>query len=214
MSDLTTVADLSTAAGTLVLAVATFSSVRASQRSARIAEQALLVGLRPVLAPTQEDDPAMTVSFGDQHVVTVAGGGAALDLEDGRFYFVVPLRNVGPGLAVLHAWRVSPRSSASSDRPPLGSLRRQQRDLYIPAGGIGFWQAALRDADDEMRAGIDDAYAAEQSLAVDLLYGDYEGGQRTITRFSLFPNDGRWLAGVVRHWRLDGADPRDAPGAG
>jgi hypothetical protein len=59
MSDLTTIASLSTAGGTLVLAVATFSSVRASQRSARIAEQALQIGLRPVLAPTNTDDHSL-----------------------------------------------------------------------------------------------------------------------------------------------------------
>lgn len=40
-----------------------------------------------------------------------------------------------------------------------------------------------------------------------------EGGQCTISRFSLFPredSEGRraWLAAVARHWNLDRADPR------
>jgi hypothetical protein len=44
---------------------------------------------------------------------------------------------------------------------------------------------------------------------VDLLYGDHEGGQRTITRFALIPReDGQWLNGVIRHWNLDRAAPR------
>ena len=42
-----TLASLTTAAGTLVLAVATFSSTRSANRASRVAEQALLVGLRP-----------------------------------------------------------------------------------------------------------------------------------------------------------------------
>jgi hypothetical protein len=209
MADWSTIASLSTAGGTLVLAIATFSSVRASQRTARIAEQSLLIGLRPVLAPTREDDAPLTVMFGDQHFMSVAGGSAAVDFEDGRFYFVIPLRNVGQGLAVLHAWRVGPRSTASFSHPDAEDFRAQQRDLYIPAGGTGFWQGALREADDPMRAGLEEALEAGDILYVDLLYGDHEGGQRQISRFVLSrdPN-GEWLAGVARHWRHEGPDPR------
>jgi hypothetical protein len=215
MADWSTIASLSTAGGTLVLALATFSSVRASQRAARIAEQALLIGLRPVLAPTNADDPPMTVGFGDQHLVTVAGGTAAVELADGNVYLVIPLRNVGQGLAVLHSWAAMPRQGAfvegvSMERPDPGRLRRLQRDLFIPAGGTGFWQGPFRNPEDEMRAGLDAAIAAGEPLLVDVLYGDYEGGQRTITRFSLMHSeDGSWIAGVARHWRLDGVSPRD-----
>jgi hypothetical protein len=50
-------------------------------------------------------------------------------------------------------------------------------------------------------------------LAVELLYGDHEGGQRMITRFGLIPisaEDGRrrWLAVAARHWNLDRDEPR------
>jgi len=42
-----------------------------------------------------------------------------------------------------------------------------------------------------------------------VLYGDHEGGQHTISRFSLAPkDDGLWSATVVRHWNLDRPDPR------
>jgi len=40
---------------------------------------------------------------------------------------------------------------------------------------------------------------------------DHEGGQRTITVFSLSPTDGTssgWLTSVIRHWKPDRADPR------
>ena len=209
MADWTTIASLSTAGGTLVLAIATFSSVRASQRTARIAEQALLVGQRPVLGPAREDDPAITVSFADRHFVTVAGGGASVERVDGRFYFVLPLRNVGAGIAVLHSWRVVPERLRAGD-PELDSFRRQTRDLYIPAGQLGFWQAAIREPDDDMRAAAEEAYSSDQPIVVDLLYGDHEGGQRAVSRFSIWPTgDGAWLPGVSRHFRLDGVNPRD-----
>ena len=36
---------------------------------------------------------------------------------------------------------------------------------------------------------------------MDILYGDHEGGQRTMTRFALLPrDDGVWLAAAGRHW--------------
>jgi len=209
VTDWSTIASLATGAGTLVLAVATFSSVKASQRSARIAEQALLLGQRPVLAPTSETDASITVTFGDRHLTTARGGLSAVELEDDHFYFVLPLRNVGSGFAVLHASRMTPAFVSSQEQPDLYALRAQQRDLYIPSGGIGFWQGALRDRDDEMREGLDEAFAAGERLTLDVLYGDHEGGQRAVTRFSLVPMpDGAWLPGVVRHWRLDGVNPR------
>ncbi len=58
MADWVTISSLATAGGTLVLAVATFSSVRSANRSARIAEQSLLLGLRPILIPSRDEDPS------------------------------------------------------------------------------------------------------------------------------------------------------------
>jgi hypothetical protein len=60
-----------------------------------------------------------------------------------------------------------------------------------------------------MRAGLDEAYAAGERLALDIPYSDDEGGQRAVTRFALLRlDDGGWLPGVVRHRRLDGVNPR------
>jgi hypothetical protein len=54
---------------------------------------------------------------------------------------------------------------------------------------------------------------AREAFTIDILYGDGEGGQRTVTRFSLIPakaeKDG-WLAVVSRHWTLDRTDPRSS----
>ncbi|HTU79503.1 MAG TPA: hypothetical protein VMF09_12165 [Solirubrobacteraceae bacterium] len=217
MADWTTIASLGTAGGTLVLAVATFSSVRFGQRSVRvaerstaIAERALLLGLRPVLAPARVTDPPEMVRFGDGRMVKVEGGLAAVERDGESYYLVIPLRNVGSGLAVLQAWRLA------TDHPRLGvrhadpdEHRAQTRDLYVPAGDTGFWQGAVREPDDPFRDGLEEAFSAGEVLTVDLLYGDHEGGQLTISRFILTrEQDGNWIPGVVRHWALEGVDPR------
>jgi len=48
-------------------------------------------------------------------------------------------------------------------------------------------------------------------LLIDLLYGDQEGGQRTISRFSIASYGGAddgWFPAVVNHWYLDREGPR------
>jgi hypothetical protein len=57
MADWATIWSLATAGGTLVLAAATFYSVRSANRAARTAERALQVGLRPVLVTSRLQDP-------------------------------------------------------------------------------------------------------------------------------------------------------------
>ena len=47
MTDWTTIASLGTAAGTLILASATFASVRSANKVARVAERSFEFGLRP-----------------------------------------------------------------------------------------------------------------------------------------------------------------------
>ncbi len=56
-TDWSTISGLVTGVGTLVLAIATFASVRSSNRSARIAEAALQEQRRPVLAPLPPRGP-------------------------------------------------------------------------------------------------------------------------------------------------------------
>jgi hypothetical protein len=51
-----TIAELATALGTLILAVATFSSVRSSNVMAKVAQQQLLVELRPVPSASRRED--------------------------------------------------------------------------------------------------------------------------------------------------------------
>ena len=77
MADVSTVASLATAGGTLILAVATFSSTRSANRAARVSEQALRAGLRPVLFNARAGDPPQKVGFVDSHWVHLRDGLAA-----------------------------------------------------------------------------------------------------------------------------------------
>jgi hypothetical protein len=83
VTDWATVASLATAGGTLVLAVATFASIRSANRSARIAERAaraagrsLLAGQRPLLVSSRLEDPEQELQFTEGKLLTVPGGEA------------------------------------------------------------------------------------------------------------------------------------------
>jgi hypothetical protein len=210
--DWATAASLATAAGTLVLAVATFVSVRSANRAARVAERTLLAGIRPLLVPSRPQDPEQKIGFADHRWVRVPGGQAAVEVGEDAIYLVMSLRNVGSGLGVLHGWRFhadGTYATASERHSPLEQFRRLGRDIYVPATEMGFWQGALRDPAEPDFAAARDAAATRQQMAVELLYGDYEGGQRVISRFAIIPaGDDRWLATVSRHWNLDRPDPR------
>ena len=210
MADWATVSSLATAGGTLVLALATFASVRSSNRSARIAEATLLASVRPILMPSRLDDPQLKVGFVDNHWVRVDGGRATVEVTDEAVYMTMSLRNAGTGVAVLHGWRLEePDNFMKQQRPPLEEFRRLTRDIYIPAGDLYFWQGAVREPDDAYRGLVDKALANAERLLVDVLYGDQVGGQRIISRFSVVPvESGGFLATLARHWNIDRPDPR------
>jgi hypothetical protein len=216
MADTSTIASLATAGGTLVLAVATFSSTRSANRSASVTEQALKVGLRPVLFNARPQDPPQKVGFIDDHWLVLRDGLAAVQESAGNLYLAIPLRNVASGLAVLHGWHLSTdRPTADTPASAIDEFRRLSRDLYVPAGDISFWQAAIRDRNDAQYESLNEAIVTRSAIYVDVLYGDHEGGQRTITRFLLTPRDPAadgepwlWLCSTSRHWNLDRADPR------
>jgi len=216
MADWSTISALATGGGTLVLAAATFASVKSANRSARVAERAMLVNMRPVLVPSRPDvDPVERFGFGDTPMIQLTpGNGLVRDTGD-IVYLAMAVRNVGTGLAVLHGWHARPRPSFAlaqrMEPPDPDGFHPQLRDLYISANDTGFWQGALRDPNEEGVAAVRKAIAERDGIMVDLLYGDHEGGQRTISRFGLTTEkaDGdQWICGVIRHWSLDGVDPR------
>ncbi|HEY3829403.1 MAG TPA: hypothetical protein VGL57_09420 [Solirubrobacteraceae bacterium] len=216
MADTSTIASLATAGGTLVLAFATFFSTRSANRAARISEQSLKVGLRPVLFNARPQDPPQKVGYADDHWLVLRDGLAAVQQSAENLYVALPLRNVAAGLAVLHGWHIwARRAGAEENPPPPEDFRRLGRDLYVPAGDISFWQAAVRDAQDPLYLPLRDAILSGSGMSIDILYGDHEGGQRTITRFYVTPRTHTvdeepwlWMCSTSRHWNLDRADPR------
>ena len=210
MADWVTISALATAGGTLVLAGATYASVRSGNRSARIAEQSLLAGLRPLIVPTRREDPPQKIGFQDEKWLVAPGGGGAVETSEEAIYLGIALRNVGNGIAVLDGWNLYQMTDAPDDpRPQLDRFHRLTRDLYIAPGDAGFWQGTFRDPSAESFAYALRAIRSGERFLVDILYGDQQGLQRMITRFSVLPrDDGAWAATVARHWNVDGADPR------
>lgn len=238
-----TISSLATAGGTLVLAVATFSSVRSANRTARAAERSLQIALRPLLFQSRQGDPDQKIMFGDGHWVKIPGGGAVGhvgsapagevvagatgatgatgangagggDAGQETVYLAISLHNAGSGLAVIHGWRFHPgRVLGLQAHSPPEEFRMQSRDLYIPVNDTGFWQAAFRDPEDPEYPAALEAIKSRTPVTIDLLYGDYEGGQRVISRFSVMPRKDNefWLPSVVRHWNVDRPDPRSNP---
>jgi len=201
-----TIASFATAGGTLVLAVATFSSVRSANRAARVAETSFRIGLRPVLASSRVEDPPQRIMFGDRHWVTLEGARAAVEVSDGVVYLAMLVRNVGNGMAVIEAWK--PSGVLMRDEwGHVEEFRPQTRDLWVPPSDVAFWQGALRDETEreyeQVREGVRNG-----ELTIDLLYRDHEGGQRTMSRFSLVRRDGEdqeggWWASLTRHHNID-----------
>lgn len=208
MADWVVISSLATAGGTLALAGTTYASIRSANRAARAAESSLLAALRPLLLASSPDDPDQRVGFFDDVGLTVPGGGAGAEVVDGNAYVAISLRNVGTGIAVLHGARFDTERLGQNEPPPLDEFRMLSRDLYIPPGKLGFWQGAWRNPDDPERA---DARRAIENgtFRLDVLYGDYEGGQRVITRFGVLRDDrGMWLLSTARHWQVDRERPR------
>ncbi len=208
MTDWTTIASFATAAGTLILAVATFWSVRSANRSARIAERSFRIGLRPVLAPSRLEDAPQKVMFFDRHWVTLEGGRAVVEFLDGVIYLAMLVRNVGNGMAVIEAWLPHPGQATSTDAwEAPDDFRGQTRALWVPPGDVAFWQGALRDESEEIFGPVREA-VARGAVSIDLLYQDHEGDQRTISRFSVVRRDGRdgseatWWTSLSSHRSL------------
>lgn len=213
MVDWVLVSNLGTALGTTVLAVATFISTRSANRSARLAERALLNGLRPILLPSNWSDAPQKVRFMEGKWMVVHGGHAALEIADDAVYLLMSVRNAGAGVAVLHGWHLPPDARAPLSR--VEEFHRLTRDIYVPANDAGFCQVAIRDPESADYRNATEG-AAGDGFAVDVLYGDAEGSQRVVSRFFITPGPAglghegaaEWLLMVSRHWNLDLPAPR------
>ncbi len=125
------------------------------------------------------------------------------------------LRNVGAGMAVIHGWHADAELHMGRRRPCAARHvpAAVERDLYVPPNDSSFWQGAFRENDPDERAAFGDLIERREPFTIEVLYGDLEGGQRTISRFSVvhFGDDddpSSWIVSVIRHWNLDHVDPR------
>jgi hypothetical protein len=202
--------DIATAVATFVLALATYAAVRSGNRAARVAEQSLLASLRPLLMPTKPESPPQQVEFADNRWFELAGGEALAEVVDGAIYLAIGVRNVGSGIAVLHGWYVHPeRQSGTVEHAPIDGFRRLTRDLYVAPGDEGFWQGAIRDENDPLYAAVRAAVEEPHAMSIEVLYGDPELGQRSVSRFGVTPREGGGFAALIaRHWNIDRPDPR------
>ena len=210
MTNWVMISALTTGGGTLILASATFASVRSANRASRAAERSLLSGLRPLLMVSRTEDPTLKVGFADNHFVQLPGGSATAEVTDEAIYLTMSVRNVGNGMAILHGWRVELSTELSNfTRPEVNEFHRLTRDLYVAVGDVSFWQGALRDPTEAEFTEVAVRIKERQRMFVDILYGDHLGGQRVISRFILIPrNDGTWFSSVGRHWNVDQPEPR------
>jgi hypothetical protein len=139
--DWATASALATGAGTLVLAVATFGSVKSANRSARVAERALMAGQRPLLVPSRLEDPPVKVGFMDDRWLLVPGGQGADEVTAEAVYLAISVRNVGTGIAVLHGWRFRAERPPDSESPDLDGFTRLRATSIsrpaTPASGKG-----------------------------------------------------------------------------
>ena len=208
MADWVTISALATAGGTLALAATTYASVRSANRASRVAELSLMAGLRPLLVESAESDPTLHVNFKDVTSLPVPGGGAYVGKVDGNVYVVLSLKNVGPGIAVLHGGRVyGTQLTSRPEHSAVEDMRMLQRDLYIAPGDVGYYQIAFRDDDSDLPEGFIEAMH-DGLISVEVLYGDYEGGQRVITRYGVRQVDDQWQVATIRHWQLDRQEVR------
>jgi hypothetical protein len=163
-----------------------------------------------VLVSSRADDRTQVISWPDRAFVDLPGGGASVDAADGSVHLAISVRNVGAGLAVLQAWHAHEGlPHAGEEPPPLDEFRPLVRDQYIASGDVGYWQGAVRDPDDALIPTLAAVLSERGAFTVDLLYTDQVGGQRTISRFGVFPDDdGAWMAAAGRHWYLDAPAPR------
>ena len=138
MADWVTISALATAGGTLVLAGATYGSVRSANRAARVAEQSLLTSLRPLLIPSKLEHPQQKIGFMEGKWVVAPGGGGVAEVGEDAVYLAISIRNAGSGIAVLHGWHVR-GVAASALKGPKGN-----REFFLHLSKTG---RTLQDLD-------------------------------------------------------------------
>ena len=107
------------------------------------------------------------------------------------------------------AGRCSPARSGSTTTGRSRTSRGSRATSTSAPGDLGYWQGSFRDPSSEEFVEALRVIREREPFAVEILYGDEEGGQRRISRFGVLARgESEWLAEAGRHWNLDRADPR------
>ena len=203
MADWVTISALASAGGTLVLAGVTVASVRSANRAARVAEMSLLAAQRPLLVQSRTDDlPAERRLSDDVWLYAPGGQGAAVATDD-AVYLGIAVRNIGTGIAVLHGWHLFPAIQLGPDMQPT-PLAEPTLLNTRPVHRARRCRLLARRAARPVVTDYAEARAAivtPQRMSIDVLYGDFEGGQRAITRFLLTPREGGGRSSLDRFGR-------------
>ena len=217
LADLTATATLVLAAAALVLALAAVALVLGTRAAATHARQAaaadrallrrqLAAGYRPVLvdvlttAPVPDDmDPRLDVA---QQPIEFDPRTVFVEVDAAKVFISVPLRNVGPGLAVLD------RSGVEIRGPGLGDPEhRAVQRIHVPVG-------------ETTRIDISAAHAVGEPISTGTVwelrvpYADFAGTQRTVVRLQLVCHgddaQGPWLVEHVEQETAVAPEPIEA----
>jgi hypothetical protein len=210
--DWVTISALATAAGTLVLALATFASVRSANRAARVAERRMLESLRPMLTASRLQDPPEKIRVVDGRWSRFRVAAVLYSTRTDRLPDDGAAKR-GRGLAVLHGWQC-----ASGYGPARTSTRSPTRcagwpETFSRPGRHRVLAGALCNPSQPISGEV--VRAVEECAdgpIIDLQYGDDEGGSACDQPFALTPHESedgatRWLASMSRHWNLDPCKP-------
>jgi hypothetical protein len=197
--DWSTVASLATAGGTLVLAVATFASIRSANRSARTADRAartaersLLAAQRPLLVNSRLQDPAQKIQYPEGIWLTADGGTGAIEVTGEVVYLALSLRNVGTGLGVLHGWHLLVGLQTERSHPPIEEFTLQNLDIYVAPGDTGLWLGALRDPAADLFQAVSGAVKAGETLVLtcSMATSRADSGSSPSSRCATWPSAG------------------------
>ena len=190
-----------------MLAVATFASTRSANHSARIAERALDLNLRPVLIPAHEWEPTERITFHDEIVRAprrVRGSRGAR--RQPLLRRAAPQRRRRDRRADVVEGQGRPAHAAARSRtlaePPDPDTLRRAAAEPVRAGRrrrvlAGCDPRRRHRSGRRRRAPARDRSAGDR-LTLFLRYADQDGGHDTITRYSIIPDEnGDWLIGIA-----------------
>jgi hypothetical protein len=170
-----------TATGTFVVAVGTGALAVATLLIAKRTREALRATIRPILVDVPLDAPGTArVTYADASEHLVGTGSVHVLATEDYVFCSLPLRNVGPGVAVI-------RGLGLREPPCSGNVSR----MVVPRGEATRFSFSVPRDRPELQEGIESMLGGR--FILEARYTDADGGQDTITRaFVLRLKDDRY----------------------